>query len=86
MIHGTIIIHIYVRLSSPELQKTFLFLLKTQNTTTLQQVTGGKALNLVFKKMLELFLKLQENIKISVLKRRLQIYVKKKNSKQKLNR
>ena len=86
MIHGTIIIHIYVRLSSPELQKPFLFLLKTQNTTTLQQVTGGKALNLVFKKMLELFLKLQENIKISVLKRRLQIYKKKKNSKQKLNR
>ena len=81
MIHGTIIIHIYVRLSSPELQKTFLFLLKTQNTTTLQQVTGGKALNLVFKKMLELFLKLQENIKISILKRRLEMYIKKENFK-----
>ena len=27
--------------------KTFLFLLKTQNTTTLQQATGGKTLNLV---------------------------------------
>ena len=27
--------------------KTFLFLLKIQNTTTLQQMTGGKTLNLV---------------------------------------
>ena len=35
--------------------KTFLFLLKTQNTTTLQQVTGGKTLNLVLKKMLYFF-------------------------------
>ena len=32
--------------------KTFLFLLKTQNTITLQEVTGGKTLNLVLKKML----------------------------------
>ena len=37
--------------------KTF-FSLKTQNTTTLQRVTGGKTLNLVLKKMLELFLKI----------------------------
>ena len=35
--------------------KTFLSLLKTQNTTTLQQVTVWKILNLVLKKMLELF-------------------------------
>ena len=49
--------------------KTFLFLLKTQNT--LQQVTGGKTLNLVLKKMLKLFLKIQENIRISILGRRL---------------
>ena len=38
--------------------KTFLFLLETQKTTTLQQVTGGKTLNLVLKKMLERFLKI----------------------------
>ena len=38
--------------------KTFIFLLETQKTTTLQQVTGGKTLNLVLKKMLELFLKI----------------------------
>ena len=37
--------------------KTFLFLLKTQSTTTLQKVTGAKTLNLVLKKMLELFSK-----------------------------
>ena len=61
--------------------KTFLFLLKTQNTTTLQQVTGGKMLNLVLKKMLELFLKIQENIRISILKRRLQNLYKKENFK-----
>ena len=46
--------------------KTFLFSLKTQNTTTLQQVTGGKRLNLVLKKMLELFMKIHENIRISI--------------------
>ena len=50
--------------------KTFLFLLKTQNTTTLQQVIGGKTLNLVFKKMLDIFLNIQENIRISILKRK----------------
>ena len=33
------------------------FLLKTQKTTTLQQVTGGETPNLVLKKMLQLFLK-----------------------------
>ena len=38
--------------------KTFIFLLETQKTTTLQQVTGEKTLNLVLKKMLELFLKI----------------------------
>ena len=61
--------------------KTFLFLLKTQNTITLHQVTGGKTLNLVLKKMLELFLKIQENIRISILKRRLQNLYKKENFK-----
>ena len=39
--------------------KTFLPLLKTQNTITLHPVTGGKTLNLVLRKMLELFLKIQ---------------------------
>ena len=42
----------------PSTSKTFLFLLETQKTTILQQVTGGKTLNLIFKKMLELFLKI----------------------------
>ena len=61
--------------------KTFLFLLKTQNTILLQQVTGGKKLNLVLKNMLELFLKTQENIRISILKRRLQNLYKKEKFK-----
>ena len=34
-------------------------------------MTGGKTLNLVLKKMLELSLKIQETIRISILKRRL---------------
>ena len=67
-IHGTLIILFCVNLSSPQLQ--IIFLLITQETTTLQQVTDGKTLNLVLKK-LELFLKIQENIRISMLKRRL---------------
>ena len=56
-----------VSLSSPQLQ--ILFLLITQKTTTLQQVTDGKTLNLVLK-MLEPFLKIQENIRISILKKK----------------
>ena len=40
------------------------FLLKTQKTTTLQQVTGAKILNLVLKRMLELFLKILQHKKI----------------------
>ena len=39
-------------------RQNLLFLLKTQKTTTLQQVTGGKIPNLVLKRMLELFLKI----------------------------
>ena len=31
---------------------------------------GGKTLNLVFKKMLDIFLNIQENIRISILKRK----------------
>ena len=47
-------------LYKPEFSLTtdFSFLLKTQNTTTFQQVTGRKTLNLVLKKMLEIFLKI----------------------------
>ena len=54
-IHGTLIILFYVSLSSPQLQ--IFFLLKTQKTTTLQQVTGGNTTNIVFKRMLRYFLK-----------------------------
>ena len=39
-------------------RKNLLFLLKTQKTTTLQQVTSGKIPNLVLKRMVELFLKI----------------------------
>ena len=41
-------------------------------------MTGGKTLNLILK-MLELFLKIQENIRISILKRRLGNLYKKEN-------
>ena len=40
------------------------FLLKTEKNPTPQQVTGGKVPNLVLKKMLELFLKIQPLKKI----------------------
>ena len=40
-------------------------------------MTGVKTLNLVLKKMLEISLKIQENIRISILKRRLQNVYKK---------
>ena len=52
-------------LCNPELSsisKSFLFLLKAQKKTTLQQVNSGKTINLVFKKMLELFLKILKKI------------------------
>ena len=45
-------------------RQNLLFLLKTQKTTTLQQVTGGKIPNLVLKRMLELFLKIPPPKKI----------------------
>ena len=37
--------------------KTCIFLLKTQRTTTLQQVTSGKTPNIVLQRMLRYFLK-----------------------------
>ena len=46
----------YVSLSSPPFKD--FFLLKTQKTTTIQQVTGEKTVNLILKKILELFLKI----------------------------
>ena len=45
-------------------RQSLLFLLKTQKTTTLQQVNGAKILNLVLKRMLELFLKILQHKKI----------------------
>ena len=44
-------------------------------------MTGGKTLSLVLKKMLELFLKIQENIRISILKKSMQKLYKKENFK-----
>ena len=58
-IHGTLIILFYVSLSSPQLQ--ILFFIENTKNPTIQQV------NLVLK-MLELSLKIQENIRISILK------------------
>ena len=55
-IHGTLIILYYVSLSSPPFKD--FFLLKTQKRTTIQQVTGEKTVNLVLKKILELFLEI----------------------------
>ena len=78
-INGTLIIF----LNKPEFSlatKTILLLLKMQNTATLQQVTCGKTIDLVLKKMLETFLKIHVNIRISILKRSLQNF-KKENFK-----
>ena len=66
-------------LCKPELSSTSSFFLETQKTTTLQQLTGGKTLNLVLKTMLEHFF--QKNIRISILKRRLRNLCKKENLK-----
>ena len=45
-------------------KRLFFCLLKTQKTSTLQQVTGEKTLNLVLKKVLELFWKLKKMLEI----------------------
>ena len=39
-------------------RQNLLFLLKTQKTTTIRQAANGKIPNLIFKRMLELFLKI----------------------------
>ena len=44
-------------------------------------MTGRKTLNLALKKMLKRFLKIQENVRVSILKRRLQNFYKKENFK-----
>ena len=77
-IPGILIILFYEILSFPQLQSLFFFLLETQKKTTIQQVNSGKTINVVFKKMLELFLKILKKIdfffhenRTSILKRRL---------------
>ena len=45
---------LYISTSSPQLQR-FIFLLKTQKTATLEQVTGGNTPNIVLKRMLRYF-------------------------------
>ena len=47
-------------------------------------MTGGKTLNLILKKIPELFPKIQENIIIPILKRRLQNLYKNENLKPKI--
>ena len=74
-IHGTLIILFYVSPSSPQLQRLFFFLLKTQKNPTLQQFTGGNTANLVLKRMLRYFLK------IPPLKKILQFQDRKKTGK-----
>ena len=44
-------------------------------------MTSRKTLNLALKKMLKRFPKIQENIRVSILKRRLQNFYKKENFK-----
>ena len=44
-------------------------------------MTSRKTLNLALKKMLKRFLKIQESIRVSILKRRLQNFYKKENFK-----
>ena len=56
------------------------FCIKNIKLAPIQQVTGGKRLNLLLK-ILELFLKIQENIRISILKRGLWNLYKKENFK-----
>ena len=74
------------------ISKSFLFLLKAQKKTTLQQVNSGKTINLVFKKMLELFLKILKKIDFFFMKIELQYskedcksYTKRKTSNHKLS-
>ena len=59
---------------------TKYFFIKNIKIAPIQQVTGGKTLNLVLK-ILELFLKIQENTRISILKRGLWNLYKKENFK-----
>ena len=83
-IHGTLIILFYVIPSSPQLQRLFFFLLKTQKISkSLVGITKPR-----FKENTKIFYKnstTQENIGISRLKEDCKTYTKKKTSNQKLN-
>ena len=46
-----------ILLCKPDFSQELLFLLKTERTTTLEQVTGGNTRNIVLKRMLRYFLK-----------------------------
>ena len=63
-IHDTLMILFYVSPSSPQLSRLFFLLLKTQKTTSLQQLTGGNTPNLILKRMLRYFLKIPPPKKI----------------------
>ena len=68
-------------LCKPEFSSTTnTFFIRNSKNATIQQMIGGKTLNLVLK-MLERFLKIQKNIRISILKRRLRNLYKKNNFK-----
>ena len=91
-IPGILIILFYEILSFPQLQSLFFFLLETQKKTTIQQVNSGKTINVVFKEMLELFLKILKKIDFFFMKIELQYskedcksYTKRKTSNHKLS-
>ena len=66
--------------SSPELQRLFFFIKNTKRNHSSAN-DWRENTNLILMKMLELFPKIQENIRISILKRRLQNLYKKENFK-----
>ena len=61
--------------SSPQLQR-LPFLLETQKTTSLQQVTGGNSPNIVLKRMLRYFLKTPPLKKILKFQERISFFIK----------
>ena len=73
----TKIILFYVITSSPQLQR-LPFLLETQKTTSLQQVTGGTSANIVLKRMLRHFLKTPPLKKILKFQERISFFIKNK--------
>ena len=73
----TKIILFYVLTSSPQLQR-LPFLLETQKTNSLQQVTGGNSANIVLKRMLKHFLKTPPLKKILKFQERISFFIKNK--------